>query len=160
MAEFEISNASESDIPEILALIEKNKFRKNGKGFLLQVNGDSLKRLVAKGNFFVARSGKSLAGCASVAEYGGIAELRTLIVKSRYRGSGIGSALIEKCKQKALESNYKELHALTKYKNCKFMEKHGFSRNEKPAQKMQKDCINCPLHSNGCNEVAMVCRLK
>lgn len=160
MGKFRIENASESDIPEILALIEKNKFRKNGTGFLLQVSESSLKRLVAKGNFFAALSGKSLAGCASVAEHNGIAELRTLVVKDKYRGSGMGSALIEKCKQKALEKGYDKIYVLTKFRNCKFLKRHGFRRIGKPIEKMWKDCMKCPLHKKGCNEVAMVCELK
>lgn len=46
-------------------------------------------------NFRVARGGQHILGCIQLKRYPGLQELASLVVRQRYRGQGIGQALVE-----------------------------------------------------------------
>ena|SRR3989338_6674093 len=156
----QIRKAVDSDAALIAMLVRKYTFKKDGSGFLLSLNTDSVKRLVGSGNFFVAYAGRHLSGCASIVEYDGIAELRSLAVNAKYQSHGIGSMLIEECKKEASERGHKRLYALVNRRAYKIFQKHGFADARTPPEKLAKDCISCPLYNGKCNEKAIVASLK
>ena len=55
-----------------------------------------------------------------------LAELRTLVVYPKYKRKGIGSTLVETCKNKAREIGYESLYALVKPDAYDFFRKQGF----------------------------------
>ncbi|MDI6721075.1 MAG: GNAT family N-acetyltransferase [Candidatus Aenigmarchaeota archaeon] len=152
----EIRKAVKGDIKEILKVIEEYRFREDGSGYLLPVDEASLDAVVDNEGFFVACVNDEVAGCASVVEYDGTAELRSLAVKHEFKSYGIGSSLIEACKTEAEKRGYNELYALTQA--YRPFEKSGFVRSETPPQKMKKYCAKCPFQNNGCEKFAVVYR--
>ena len=153
----QIRKATNDDIPPILQLVEMYKFNQDGSGFLLHLEECSISRLVNSGSFFVAYIGEHLAGNVSIAEYSGIAELRSLAVHPKYQSHGIGSRLIQKCKEEASMRGYSELYAFTNPEAYSTFQKYDFNIIETPPEKLAEDCINCPLHNNGkCKEQAVV----
>ena len=120
----EIRKALMEDAGVIREMIEEYKFRENGSGFLLPLNADALLNAIENSDFFVACEDGKIAGCASVVEYDGIAELRSLAVKHDYMSMGIGSQLIDRCIAESQERGYGELYALTQ--TYRPFEKKGF----------------------------------
>lgn len=151
-----IRKATYCDIPVILALMKDNYFKEDGSGFLLPADASSVRKVVKSGGFFVATMNNEVIGCASVVEYG-IAEVRSLCVDSFYRHLGIGGMLIEECKSYASSKGYKKLYALVNSEASRLFYKHGFADDNTPPQKIEKDCINCPLyHKTLCKEKTLV----
>ncbi|MEK6852531.1 MAG: GNAT family N-acetyltransferase [Nanoarchaeota archaeon] len=161
----EVRRASLEDVPGIVELIERYRFKPDGSGFLLPVNKEGIETLVASESFFVAHDTRRVVGCSSIVEYGNeefeeIAELRSLVVDNEYRGQGIGSLLVEECIDEAVKRAYSELYALTQMETYNNLFKGlGFELlDERPIQKLAEDCAKCPLHNNGCNEITIVYR--
>lgn len=142
-----------------MGFIDQYIFREDGSGSLLPLNEDKVKYAIDKGGFFVAESENNVIGCCSIVGYNGIAELRTLVVYPKYKRKGIGSTLVETCKNKAREIGYESLYALVKPDAYDFFRKQGFEDTQTPPEKMEKDCLECPLYNNGCNEIPIVFRL-
>ena len=85
-----------------------------------------------------------------------LAEIRSLIVKEEYRGSGIGKELVRRALEEAEALAVEEVLSLTYSKE--FFERLGFEEIEKekiPEHKIWQDCIKC-IHFPVCNEVAMM----
>ncbi|MBI2542685.1 MAG: GNAT family N-acetyltransferase [Candidatus Aenigmarchaeota archaeon] len=117
-----------------------------------QIRGD-----VAKGDFFVADVKSSVVGCASIIEYDGIAELRSLVVHHDYQKRGYSSRLVSKIKEEAENRGYIKLYTLTQ--TPQIFANYGFVLEDKrPIQKIAKDCVKCPLYDN-CIEKTMVVEL-
>lgn len=149
--------ATEEDTELISALIGSNAFQADGTGSLLPLSSRSIVAAIGKEEFFVARSGPALAGCASVIEYGGIAELRSLVVAPEFRGRGIARPLMDLCTQRAGSIGYSHLYALTNRTALSVFTNLGFKVVDTPPQKLSRDCGDCPLNSNSlCKEVAVV----
>jgi len=88
-----------------------------------------------------------------------LAEIRSLVVKSEYRGKGIGKELIKYCIVEANQINLEELLVLT-YKQALF-EKYNFKVIEKaslPDTKIWADCIKCK-HFPICDEISLILKL-
>lgn len=89
-----------------------------------------------------------------------LAELRSLIVKDRERGRGIGAALVEAALEEAARLRVgEEVLVLTYLPD--FFAKLGFveiAKESIPEHKIWADCIKC-IHFPVCNETAMVYRL-
>ncbi len=88
-----------------------------------------------------------------------LAEVRSLIIDSRYRGKGFGKKLVKELLKEAKELEVKEVFTLTYEKS--FFEKLGFYEIEKeslPEQKIWADCIKCK-HFPVCNEVSLIINL-
>ena len=157
-----ILKANTEHVGPISRLIELYRFRHSGEaaeGFLLPVGEDEVRGLVAEGRFFIADIEGEFAGCASLMEYDGIAELRSLAVEERFQRRGIASKLIKRCQEAAREKGYDTLHTLTQTYAAGAFERMGFARATVPIPKLEKDCAFCPLHNNGCVEVPMTVKL-
>ena len=95
-------------------------------------------------------------GCAGLAIiWGDLAEVRSLAVDDRFRGQGIGRALVNWCIDEARRLQIRRLMSLT-YEQT-FFEKLGFVVVEKETLplKVWSDCIRCPKNDH-CDEIAMV----
>ena len=157
-----ISKAGPEHVAPITCLIELYRFRRSGdeaEGFLLPLKEEEVWDLVAEGRFFVANVEGEFAGCVSLMEYDGIAELRSLAVEERFQRRGIASKLIRRCRELAKERGYDTLHTLTQTYATGAFEGVGFVRATVPIPKLEKDCAVCPLHHNGCIEIPMTVRL-
>ena len=157
-----ILKAGPEHVVPISRLIELYRFRHSGEeaeGFLLPVGEDEVRALVSEGRFFIAATEGEFAGCASLMEYDGIAELRSLAVEERFQRRGIASKLIKRCQEAAREKGYDTLHTLTQTYATGAFEGMGFARATVPIPKLEKDCAYCPLHNNGCVEVPMTVQL-
>lgn len=158
-----ISEAGTEHVGSITRLIELYRFRSSegrAKGFLLPVKEDEVRQLVAEGRFFVAEVEGAFAGCVSLMEYDGIAELRSLAVEERFQRQGIASSLIKRCQDEAQARGYNTLHTLTQTYAAGAFEGVGFARATVPIPKLEKDCAICPLHNNGCVEVPMTVQFR
>ncbi len=82
-------------------------------------------------------------------------EVRSLVVKRRYRGKGIGRALVEKVIEEAKELGASKVFALTRKED--FFKKLGFKRVDKSIlpQKVWGECVRCPKFLN-CDEEAYI----
>ncbi|MBI4009650.1 MAG: GNAT family N-acetyltransferase [Candidatus Aenigmarchaeota archaeon] len=90
-----------------------------------------------------------------------IAELRSLAVPLEYQGQGLGLTLIEHAKEEARHRGFEKLYALVNQLALPAFERAGFRQfgeNERPPQKLLKDCVNCPI-IHVCNEMTVVADL-
>ena len=145
--------AEEKDAGSISRLIKKESFMKSGKGNLLPLKKKDIVEAIRNSAFYVAELDKKIAACCSVIEYGGIAELRSLVVGKKHRGKGLGTAAADACIKEAKRRGYKKLYALTQAEG--FFTKLGFEKTGVPPEKMIKYCKNCPLKDN-CVEISFV----
>ena len=84
-----------------------------------------------------------------------LAEVRSLVVRSSLRGSGIGRQLVEAAMKEARHLEMSRVYTFTRIPQ--FFEALGFSvvdRAELP-YKAFKDCLKCPLFP-GCDETALL----
>lgn len=85
-----------------------------------------------------------------------LAEVRSLIVKEKFRGLKLGKKLVEACVEEAKNYGIKQVLSLTYekgfFENCGFRE---IPKEDIPEQKIWADCIRCKLFPI-CNEIAMV----
>jgi amino-acid N-acetyltransferase len=84
-----------------------------------------------------------------------LAEIRSLIVSSQYRGNGVAKELIKYCIKEASKLTLKKLLVLT-YKQ-KLFESFGFKEILKesiPETKIWADCIKCK-HFPICDEISL-----
>ncbi|HFS67435.1 MAG TPA: N-acetyltransferase [Flavobacteriia bacterium] len=85
-----------------------------------------------------------------------LAEIRSLVVHSGYRGQGIGSELILKSMSEAKQLDLEKVLVLT-YQQQLFT-KYGFNVIEKesiPETKIWLDCVKCK-HFPICDEIALI----
>lgn len=85
-----------------------------------------------------------------------LAEVRSLVVDSSYRGKGVGGGLVKALLNEARELEILQVFTLT-YRG-EFFKNLGFSEIPKeklPAQKIWADCIKCK-HFPVCNEIALI----
>ena len=158
----QILDARPEHVGSITRLIELYRFRSSGgraEGFLLPIEEEEVRELVAEGRFLVAEVEEEFAGCVSLMEYDGIAELRSLAVEERFQRRGIASKLIKRCQEEARAKGYEDLHTLTQTYAAGAFEGVGFARATVPIPKLEKDCAICPLHNNGCIEIPMTVQL-
>lgn len=84
-----------------------------------------------------------------------LAEVRALAMDEKYRGKGVGRALVNDLIEEAKELGIFRVFSLTYQQG--FFEKVGFhvvTKEELP-HKVWKECINCAKFPN-CDEIAMV----
>ncbi len=85
-----------------------------------------------------------------------LAEVRSLIVNTAYRGQQIGSTLVNMCVDEARTLGLRKILSLTYQQH--FFEKLGFVEIPKesiPEHKIWADCIKCK-HFPICNEVSLI----
>jgi amino-acid N-acetyltransferase len=92
--------------------------------------------------------------CALSVFWDNLAEIRSLAVDPKQTGRGIGSALVKRSLQEALELGIKRVFTLTY--QVRFFKKLGFKEIDKNTlpHKIWRDCINCVKFPN-CDETAM-----
>lgn len=94
--------------------------------------------------------------CALHIHTASLAEIRSLIIKEKYRGQKIGENLVNKCLEEADILGLQKILSLT-YKQS-FFERLGFVEIPKeslPEHKIWADCIKCK-HFPVCNEIALI----
>lgn len=108
-------------------------------------------------SYFLAMDGDKLVGFVALHIHSPLlAELRSMIIDSAYRGRNIGSTLVEKACEEGRRLGLKEVLALT-YQQ-RFFERLGFVEIPKesiPEHKIWADCIKCK-HFPVCNEVSLI----
>ena len=85
-----------------------------------------------------------------------LAEIRSLIVASEYRGRSVGRGIVEEALREAERLGVLEVLVLTYLPE--FFRKLGFSEIAKesiPEHKIWADCIKC-VHFPNCNEVSLI----
>ena len=155
----EIGRAQAGDVDAIAALVREHAFADDGGGALIPLSRAEIARLVAAGAFVAAREGGRLVGCASLVEYDGVAEVRSLVVLPGHRSRGLAARLIDACTEIAAARGYAQAFALVNADAQRVFERVGFVPEEKPPEKLARDCARCPLQGDRCKESAVVLRL-
>lgn len=124
-------------------------------GIILARNNDEIATNIR--SYQLAFVGENLVGfCALHIHTSSLAEIRSLIVKEKFRGMKIGENLIRRCLEEAMQLGLKRILCLT-YKKS-FFERLGFIEIPKesiPEHKIWADCIKCK-HFPVCNEVSLI----
>ena len=112
-------------------------------------------------SYILAKDGDKIVGYGALHIHSvRLAEIRSLIVDSAYRGKGIGKDIVEYALKEAKELQIKEDVLVLTYLPD-FFKKLGFSEINKeqiPEHKIWADCINC-IHFPICNEVALIYKI-
>lgn len=153
---FEFIKPKLADIAEMRNLVSVEV--KNG--IILERSEDEMANTIR--SYIVAKdkqSGEMAGFCALYVYSVDLAEVRSLVVKDSYRGSGLGSELVTRALQEGRELGIKEVLVLT-YR-AKLFQRLGFAIIEKsllPNHKIWADCIKCK-HFPICDEVALINKL-
>jgi amino-acid N-acetyltransferase len=139
------------DIPAMQHLVEPEV----ESGVILPRSNDEIATNIR--SYFLALEGEKLVGFVALHIHSpSLAELRSMIIDTSYRGRNIGSTLVEKACEEGRRLGLKEVLALT-YQQ-RFFEKLGFIEIPKesiPEHKIWADCIKCK-HFPVCNEVSLI----
>ncbi len=103
----------------------------------------------------VEKQGRIIAAGALHIIWEDLAEIRALAVNPRYLKQGLGSGLVTKLLEDAIQLGCRQVFSLTYQPG--FFEKCGFTQVTKDFMppKVWKECINCPKFPN-CDETAMI----
>jgi len=107
-------------------------------------------------DYWVFREGEDITGCIALhIVWEDLAEIKSLVVKKKSQGKGIGMKLVRKALDEAVELRLKQVFVLTFIP--KYFSKFGFKFVDKSflPHKIWAECIDCPKFPN-CNEEAMV----
>lgn len=96
----ELRAARDSDMPEVLTLLQRSDLPTAGVGD-------------APSHFVVAESDGKLVGVVGLELYGGSALLRSAAVEGSWRGSGVGRMLVERALDVARERGIEDVFLLT-----------------------------------------------
>ena len=110
-------------------------------------------------DFAVYELDGQVVGCTALSIlWNDLSEVRSLAVDDKFRGRGIGSALVKWCISEARRLGIRKLMSLT-YEQ-RFFERLGFVvvPKESLPLKVWSDCVRCPKNDN-CDEIAMVLEL-
>jgi len=165
MSKPKIRKTGKGDAPYIYILIGKSI---GGGDFLLPRRENEIRELIRKESFFVAVGEGNVVGCASLEEYEGVAELRSLAVEEKWRGRGLGENLIKRVAGLARKS-YDTLYTFADeslveyYKGQGFEDKGRFITegrtldiNSGISRKLERYCLDCDRYKSGlCNEHLM-----
>jgi amino-acid N-acetyltransferase len=148
---FDFMKPSVKDIDEIQSLIEDEI--KNG--IILPRTNDEIANQIR--SYIVIKYDNKIIGFASLYIYDEeLAEVRSLFIKSDFRGKKLGSKLVNKLLEEAKTLKIKKILALTYQKD--FFISLDFKEIEKdliPKQKVWADCIKCKSFPI-CNEVSLI----
>lgn len=140
-----------ADIPSMQRLVEPEI----ESGVILARSNDEIATNIR--SYFLAMDGEKLVGFVALHIHSPqLAELRSMIIDTEYRGANIGSTLVEKACEEGRALGLKEVLALT-YQQ-RFFERLGFVEIPKesiPEHKIWADCIKCK-HFPVCNEVSLI----
>lgn len=119
MGTITIEAARKSDLPAVLALLERSGLPQDGLS----------KHLAAT---LVARDGDAIVGSAGLEVYGGAALLRSVAVDSALRGQGLGQRLTRTALDLARQQGIATVYLLTETAGD-FFPRFGFHRIERAA---------------------------
>ncbi len=108
------------------------------------------------GRFVVAMRGRTIVGCADLVPLSShVAEVRSLAVDPKTRGTGIGAMLVEELRQRARREGFEKLCAFTHRPG--YFSRMGFSivPHLWLPEKIFTDCVKCPLFRQ-CGQYAML----
>ena len=138
------------DVAEIVALVNTHAFQGSVLPRSLQSVYDTVE------DWIVAEADGEIMGCVSLLPYSsGLVEVRSLAVRNRYQGLGIGTRLMKALLDEAKRRRIPTLFALTR--KVPFFSRFGFQVTERAlfSEKVWHDCRLCPLIER-CDETAMV----
>ena len=138
------------DVAEIVALVNTHAFQGSVLPRSLQSVYDTVE------DWIVAEAEGKILGCVSLLPYSsGLVEVRSLAVRYRYQGLGIGTRLMKALLDEAKRRRIPTLFALTR--KMPFFSRFGFQVTERDLfpEKVWHDCRLCPLMEH-CDETAMV----
>lgn len=138
------------EVAEIVALVNTHAFQ----GSVLPRSLQSVYSTVE--DWIVAEADGEIMGCVSLLPYSsGLVEVRSLAVRNRYQGLGIGTRLMKALLDEAKRRRIPTLFALTR--KVLFFSRFGFQVTERDLfpEKVWHDCRLCPLMER-CDETAMV----
>jgi len=128
-------------------------------GTILQRSEDEVATNIR--SYILAKDGDEIVGyCALHIHSMRLAEIRSLIVDSNYRGQNIGKDIVNFAISEAKELGVSEEVLVLTYL-ADFFKKIGFVEIPKesiPEHKIWADCIKC-IHFPVCNEISLVYRL-
>lgn len=109
----------------------------------------------ARDIFVFEKNNEILGVCALHVLWEDLAEIRSLAVKEKYQGKGIGEALVKRCVSEAEKLGVPKVFALTYVPE--FFKKLGFDevRRSRLPKRIWGDCINCHKFPD-CDEHAMI----
>lgn len=145
-----IRRARLDDVSEIVTLVNEHARR----GQLLPRSRQAVERTID--DWLVADAGGEMLGCVSLLRYtSGLVEVRSLAVKEKYQGLGVGSRLMQGLLREAQERGIGKLFALTRV--VPFFLRFGFTVTDRAyfPEKVWHDCRQCPFLDN-CDETAVV----
>ena len=146
----EIRKAKVGDIPGIYKLI--NTYA--SKGELLRRSPLEIYENIR--DYTVVVDGNKVIGVASLHFWWpDMAELRSLVVRKKYRGKGIGRLLVENIIEEGRAFGVSRIFVLTRIGS--FFEKFGFKKVNKDIfpRKIWNECVNCPKFLK-CDEEAYI----
>ncbi len=138
------------DVAEIVALVNTHAFQGSVLPRSLQSVYDTVE------DWIVAEADGEIMGCVSLLPYSsGLVEVRSLAVRNRYQGLGIGTRLMKALLDEAKRRRIPTLFTLTR--KVPFFSRFGFQVTERDLfpEKVWHDCRLCPLMER-CDETAMV----
>ena len=111
-------------------------------------------------DFWICQKGREVVGCCALSIVGwqDLAEIKSLAVKEKYQGKGIGTRLVKKALEEAKSLGLKKVFVLTY--EPEFFKRLGFKEidKEKLPHKIWSDCLNCPEFPD-CKEIALIKKL-
>ena len=144
-----------SDIPAMQALVVSEV----KEGVILNRTEDEVANNIR--SYVLAKEGSTIVGYAALHVHSKrLAEIRSLIVNSEYRGQNIGQKIVNFTLEEAKVLGVEEDVLVLTYLPA-FFEKLGFKEIHKeviPEHKIWADCIKC-IHFPVCNEIALVYKL-
>ena len=134
---FRIRRMAPSDSPEVIGMLNRH-FPHVG------MTGEKLEQRLGKGAvFFVAESGGKILGFADL-RMGKNALVRGLAVEEKWRGSGVGTALLEKAVEEARKKGYGTVYIKVQPENLEAVrvyQKIGFAAVREMAGKDGKPIL-------------------
>ena len=151
----ELVKAKLTNIPQMQALVA-NEVK---EGIILNRSEDEVATNIR--SYVLAKDGDKIVGYTALHIHSKrLAEIRSLIVDTAYRGQKVGQKLEEFAVQEAKTLGVQEDVLVLTYLPA-FFEKLGFKEINKeviPEHKIWADCIKC-IHFPVCNEVALIYKL-
>jgi len=149
-----LTKATLDDIPSMQKLvIDEIK-----DGIILNRSNDEVATNIRSYVLVKDKNTKDLIGYAALHIHSArLAEIRSLIVSSDYRGQGVGAKIVKYMLQEAKSLKVQEDVLVLTYLPD-FFKKLGFIEIEKekiPEHKIWADCIKC-IHFPVCNEIALI----
>jgi len=147
--------ATLDDIPEMQNMV----VREVKDGIILERNEDEVSTNIR--SYVLAKIDNEIVGYAALHIHSfRLAEIRSLIVSSAYRGQSIGKQIVEFALNEAKELNVQEEVLVLTYlpdffKKMNFIE---IAKESIPEHKIWTDCIKC-IHFPICNEISLVYKL-